>query len=67
MQQTLKKAEWLDRFASKIGKLLPSMTLDDATMRAEETFPNASDLSPEEAAEIYALELPPADPGAPGD
>jgi len=34
---------------------------------AEATFPEASDLTPEEAAEIYALEEPPGDVGAPGD
>ncbi len=39
----------------------------DAMARAENTFADASDLMPEEAAEIYALELPPNDPGTPGD
>jgi len=67
MQQTLTKVQWLDRFTSKLGKLLPSLSLADATKRAEETFSDTRDLEPEEAAEIYALELPPADPGEPGD
>lgn len=67
MQYALPTATWLDRFASKLGKLLPGMSLAEATKRAGETFAEANDLDPDEAAEIYALELPPAEPGAPGD
>ncbi len=35
----------------------------DAVSRAEEAFADACDLNPEEAAEIYAAELPPGDVG----
>jgi hypothetical protein len=34
---------------------------------AEVNYPEASDLTPEEAAGIYALEEPPGEVGAPGD
>jgi hypothetical protein len=44
------------RFAKKLRQLQPSVA-----------HPEASDLAPEEAAEIYALAEPPGDVGAPGD
>lgn len=61
--------EWVPRFAKKLRQLQPGMAGDDAMglALAEATYPEASDLTPEEAAEIYALEEPPADFGAPGD
>jgi len=37
------------------------------TWRANERYAEASDLDPEDAAEIYAAESMPEDPGAPGD
>lgn len=65
MQTPLTKAQWLDRFSLKLGKLFPGMSQFDAMMQAEQTFVDGSDLVPEEAAEIYALELPPDDSGTP--
>jgi hypothetical protein len=59
--------EWVDRFMGKLGALVPSMTPDDAFERARQMFSEADDIEPDEAAEIYALDLPPADPSAPGD
>ena len=63
----LPESLWIDAFANELGRLLPSMTAEEATQRARETWADASDLSPQEAAEIYAEELPPGAPGAPGD
>lgn len=50
---------WLDRFSERLGQLVVDMTPDDAWAYAEDTFPEAADLEPEEAAEIFALEMPP--------
>jgi len=58
---------WLDRFATRAGELIPAATPAEIWAHAEAVFPEAADLQPEEAAEIFALELPPDDPGAPGD
>jgi len=54
-------AAWLDRFTMRLGQLLPSLTIDEAARIALATFPDADDLDPEEAAEIYVLEPPAAD------
>lgn len=59
------KSEWIRRFAAKLCEIQgPACT--EAVSIAMTTYPDASDLSPEEAAEIYALEEPPGDVGAPG-
>lgn len=58
---------WLDRFANRLGVLLPAIDPQFASAAAEATFCDAADLTPEEAAEIFALEAPPVDPGATGD
>ena len=58
-------AAWLDRFTMRLGQLLPPLTIDEAARIALVTFPDADDLDPEEAAEIYALEPPDADAKAP--
>lgn len=60
------KAIWLDRFATRLGALLPALGPDEAWRWAEATFDDAADLDACEAAEIFAMELPPADVGAPG-
>ena len=67
MEQILAKAQWLERFATQLLKLIPTMNIADARTRAGDTFGDANDLAPEEAAKIYVLELPPANPGTPGD
>ena len=58
-------AAWLDRFTMRLGALVPSLTLDQAASIALATFADADRLEPEEAADIYALEPPDADSGAP--
>jgi len=58
---------WLDRFATRLGVLLCGVTPADAWRYAEDTFDDAADLPPKEAATIFAEELPPLDVGAPGD
>ena len=61
------KAQWLDRFATRLLELIPNVSIGDVQTRAGETFCDANDLTPEEAAEIYVRKLPPAEPGAPGN
>lgn len=58
---------WLDRFATRLGALVPGIQADTAYRYATDTFEDAADLAPEEAAAIFAAELPPGDVGAPGD
>ena len=65
MEQVPTKAQWLDRFATRLLELIPNMCIGDVQTRVGETFCDANDLTPEEAAESYARELPPAEPGAP--
>jgi hypothetical protein len=54
-------AAWLDRFTMRLGHLLPSVTIDEAAEIALTTYVDACDLKPEDAADIYAAELPPAE------
>jgi hypothetical protein len=63
----LDQAQWVDRFMNRLGALSPSMSPADATERAIATWCDANDLEPEDAAEMYAIDLPPVDVGAPGD
>ena len=53
------EAEWVDRFLNRLGTIAPSVHAAGANERAIQTYTDAGDLGPEEAAEIYALELPP--------
>jgi hypothetical protein len=61
--------EWVPRFAKKLREMLPEVSGSEAMdlALAEATFPEAEDLTPEEAVEIYLLEEPPADVGRPAD
>ena len=54
------KAAWTDHFAARLGELLPGLG-ECVHQHALITFDEASDLSPQEAAEIFALEMPPED------
>ena len=56
---------WVDSFMMRLGELAPEMSPTDALHHAEGTFDEAADLDPLEAAEIFALEMPPAEVGAP--
>lgn len=56
---------WVDAFSMHLGALLPGLTPHEAVALARQAFADACDLEPREAAEIFALELPPADAGAP--
>jgi hypothetical protein len=60
------KDEWVPRFAKKLRQLQPGVQGDDAmsVALAEATYPEAQDLTPEEAVEIYSLEEPPDDGAA---
>lgn len=56
---------WVAEFTMRLGEVAPSMPPVEAQRFAEQTFIEAADLDPREAAEIFALELPPGDVGAP--
>lgn len=62
------KDEWVPRFARRLRELQPRATGDAAMAIAlgEATFIEASDMDPEEAADVYALEQPPGEVAAPG-
>jgi len=62
---SLPRATWLDRFAMRLGALLPDLDPETAWRYAEATFDDAADLEPDEAAEIFAADLPPASVGCP--
>ena len=53
------KAAWTDHFAARLGELLPNFGAECAHEHALVSFEEASDLAPQEAAEIFALEMPP--------
>lgn len=59
--------EWTARFAARLRRLQMNAGGVSANLVANERYVEASDLDPEEAAEIYAAESMPEDPGAPGD
>jgi hypothetical protein len=56
------KDEWVPRFARNLRELQPKLAGDDAMSLAlaEATYLEAQDMTPEEAAEVYALEQPPS-------
>ena len=58
---------WIDAFSMRLGELLPTLDPSAADSCAVQTFDDAADLDPGEAAAIFALELPPLDGGCPGD
>jgi hypothetical protein len=60
---TIPKDEWVPRFAKKLRQLQPDVDGDDAMglALAEATYPEAEDLTPEEAVEVYLLEEPPGE------
>ena len=64
----LPKDAWVPRFAKALREQLPEVSGNEAMglALAEATYPEAEDLTPEEAVEIYLLEGPPADNGAAG-
>ena len=58
-------ADWIERFAGRLMQLIPSKKPLEAVRTASESFADSSHLPPETAAEIYAVEPPPMDSGAP--
>ncbi len=63
--QMIPKDEWVPRFAKALRGQLPEVSGDEAMALAlaEATYIE-SDLTPEEAVEIYLLEEPPGEGGA---
>lgn len=58
-------ATWIERFAGRLLKLVPSKHPLDAVRMASETFADSSHLPPEDAAEMCAVEPPSMDSGSP--
>jgi hypothetical protein len=67
MPHHLTEPQWVDRFLGRLGLLVPSIHPAGAHERALQTYVDAGDIGPEEAAEAYALELPPGEASAPGE
>lgn len=61
----LAKPVWHDRFGARLMQLQPRMNAVTAAQHAVATYPDAADMEPEEAAEIFAAEEPPDEVGAP--
>lgn len=61
----LAKPAWHDRFGARLMQLQPRMNAVTAAQHAVATYPDAADMEPEEAAEIFAAEEPPDEVGAP--
>jgi|APFre7841882630_1041343.scaffolds.fasta_scaffold151002_2 hypothetical protein len=57
-------AAWIERFAIRSIELHPGTTPLEAVRAAVSTFPETSELKPEEAAEVYAAKR--TEPVAPG-
>lgn len=57
------KDDWVLRFANRLREMIPKATSEEAMGLAlvEVTYPEANDLTPEEAVEIYLLEEPPGE------
>jgi len=51
---TFARPEWTRRFAYRAMLMLPALDTVSALMVADSQFDEASDLQPEEAAEIYS-------------
>jgi hypothetical protein len=62
------KDEWIPRFARKLRELIPEVAGEEAMSLAfaESMFPEAEELTAEEAAEIYLLEEHPGGVSSPG-
>jgi hypothetical protein len=50
-------AAWIDLFVLRLGKLRPSISVEEASRIALQVHPDADDLDPEEAAEIYVTKI----------
>lgn len=57
---------WTERFRDRLMQLQPGMNARTAAEHAGLTFPDAGDLEPENAAEIFAAEEPPGEAVAKG-
>ena len=63
METSVDKLEWINRFVSRLGALVPNVDVADALERAQQTYFDGCDLVPEECAEVHALEMGPLDAG----
>jgi hypothetical protein len=56
---------WLERFGARLMELHPAMGAVTAAQHAVQAHPEAAELEPEEAAELFVAEAPPGITGAP--
>lgn len=56
---------WLERFGARLMELHPSMSAVTAAQHAVQTHPEAAELEPEEAAELFVAAVPPGITGTP--
>ncbi len=63
----LGEANWVRAFAKRLFQLQGSIRGRNSTAAARRSYRDARDLSPVEAAEIYAADLPPPHVGSPGN
>ena len=61
------KTEWTMRFAARLRKIRMNAGGLSAMLTAVNSYDANSNLEPEEAADSYASETPPDDPGTGGD
>ncbi|MEP7296667.1 MAG: hypothetical protein ABI702_10795 [Burkholderiales bacterium] len=61
----ISKPDWLLRFATHLHRIRPLTVGHEAAAIAAERFDESSDITPEEAAELYASMEAPEHPGAP--
>jgi hypothetical protein len=59
------RSAWLDAFSMRLGELTSELSPAQADAYAAQSYDEAADLDPAEAAEIFALEMPPGEVGAP--
>jgi hypothetical protein len=57
---------WLERFSARLMELHPTMSTVAAAQHAVDAHPEASELEPEAAAELFAAEPLPGVTSAPG-
>ena len=56
---------WLERFGARLMELHPTMGAITAAQHAVQAHPEAAELEPEEAAELFVAEAPPGITGTP--
>ena len=61
------KAAWVLKFAAELHKAVPDMDTQTATHVATDSYDEYAHLTPEEAVELYVIDMPPNADDATGD